>query len=208
MTAMTSANLLVWLPAAAAALLGLLLVLRHCDSMGGPVVADARKALDAGDATRVLKWVGPEQEAELREAFRRVRDLREAGGGAGETAERYFLETAVRLHRAHEGASYTGLRPAEDIPPAVVAADEAVETGSPDELIASLSSAVERDLRERFERVRAARPESEDDVEAGRRWVREYTDFVHRVLHVSQAVGGLEAASAPRGEAADKKRQS
>jgi hypothetical protein len=35
----------------------------HCDTADGPVVADARVALEKGDVTPILKWVKPEAEA-------------------------------------------------------------------------------------------------------------------------------------------------
>ena len=42
---------------------------------------------------------------------------------ARELADRYFFETLVRIHRAGEGAPYTGLKPAgRDLGPAVPAA--------------------------------------------------------------------------------------
>ena len=45
-------------------------------------------------------------------------------------ADRAFLETAVRLHRAGEGAAYTGLKPAGlDYGPVIPAAEHAVATG-------------------------------------------------------------------------------
>lgn len=50
----------------------------HCDTTRGPVVADARRALETADVTPVLKWVGPPAEAEVRAAFDhalRVRNL-------------------------------------------------------------------------------------------------------------------------------------
>jgi len=46
-------------------------------------------------------------------------------------ADTYFFETLVRMHRAGEGAPYTGLKPAgRDLGPAIPAADKALEDGS------------------------------------------------------------------------------
>jgi hypothetical protein len=42
---------------AAAFLLTPLEASAHCDTMNGPVVADARQALESGHLTPVLKWV-------------------------------------------------------------------------------------------------------------------------------------------------------
>jgi hypothetical protein len=41
----------------------------------------------------------------------------------------YFFETLVRIHRAGEGAPYTGLKPAGTVEPLIEMADKAVETG-------------------------------------------------------------------------------
>jgi hypothetical protein len=34
----------------------------HCDTLDGPVVDTARRALASGDATPVIKWVAPSDE--------------------------------------------------------------------------------------------------------------------------------------------------
>ncbi|MFP3937544.1 MAG: DUF6448 family protein [Phycisphaerae bacterium] len=172
----------------------MLLLLRHCDSMGGPVVTDARKSLEDGKLTRLLKWVSAEQEQELKQAFEQTVRATQASPEARELAEQYFLETAVRLHRANEGASYTGLKPAESIPASVALADKSLRNGSCDELTDRITQAVREGLREQFDRLVRTRP-SDEDVEAGRRWTKEYADFVHGVLHISQAVGGLDGRS-------------
>ena len=54
----------------------------HCDTMDGPVVKTAQAALSKGDVTPVLKWVKPEQEADVREAFKKTLAVRgpEPGG--------------------------------------------------------------------------------------------------------------------------------
>src|SRR5512138_2915043 len=82
----------------------------HCDTMGGPVIADAKVALAKGDLTPVLKWVKPENEPEVRTAFTQTLKVRAQGPEARELADRYFFETLVRIHRAGEGAPYTGLK--------------------------------------------------------------------------------------------------
>jgi len=94
----------------------------HCDTLDGPVVSAARKALDSGNVNLVLVWVQKDDDAELRDAFQRARNVRKAGGEAKELADLYFFETLVRVHRAGEGAAYTGLKPAGAIEPPVAAA--------------------------------------------------------------------------------------
>jgi hypothetical protein len=56
--------------------------------------------------------------------------VRKLGGQAQKLADMYFFETLVRIHRAGEGASYTGLKPGAEIDPAIAMADEALESGS------------------------------------------------------------------------------
>jgi hypothetical protein len=41
----------------------------HCDTLDGPVVKDARMALEKGDVTPILKWVKAENETEVRATF-------------------------------------------------------------------------------------------------------------------------------------------
>ncbi|MDD2599842.1 MAG: DUF6448 family protein [Kiritimatiellae bacterium] len=52
----------------------------------------------------------PEDEAEIKAAFAKAIVVRAKGAEAKELADRYFLETFVRVHRAGEGAPYTGLK--------------------------------------------------------------------------------------------------
>jgi hypothetical protein len=44
----------------------------HCDTMAGPVIQDARKALNARDVTPVLKWVREKDEKAVKIAFDRA----------------------------------------------------------------------------------------------------------------------------------------
>ena len=102
--------------------------------MDGPVVKTAQAALEKGDVTPVLKWVKPEHEAEIRDAFQKTLAVRGLGKDARDLADKYFFETLVRLHREGEGAPYTGLKPAGAVEPVMAASDKALEAGSVDEL--------------------------------------------------------------------------
>lgn len=107
----------------------------HCDTMDGPVVVAALRALETGSVEYALVWVQEDDEAEVRRAFDHVRRVRAAGGDAATLADRFFLETVVRLHRQGEGEPYTGLKPAgSGITQAVAHADAALESGSAEEL--------------------------------------------------------------------------
>ena len=83
----------------------------HCDSLDGPVVTAARQALEANDVDLVLPFVPEDGEAEVRAVFDRVQPARGLGEVAREVADLLFFETVVRVHRAGEGAPYTGLKP-------------------------------------------------------------------------------------------------
>jgi len=106
----------------------------HCDTMVGPVVADAKAALASGDITRVLKWVGPDHEAEIRGAFDRTKAVRALGNDAQQLADQYFFETLVRLHREGEGAPYTGIKD-EPVDPVIAMAEGSIASGSPDDVV-------------------------------------------------------------------------
>ena len=108
----------------------------HCDTMNGPVVTEAKAALEKGDVTPVLKWVSKDNEEEIRTAFKKTLTVRSKSIEAKELADMYFFETLVRVHRAGEGAPFTGLKPAgSEVEPGIAAADQALERGSADEVI-------------------------------------------------------------------------
>lgn len=155
----------------------------HCDTLNGPVVAAAKAALAKGDVTPVLKWIKPEQEAEVRDAFKRTLVVRDKGPEAQALADMYFFETLVRIHRAGEGAPYTGLK-AEEIEPPVAAADKALETGASEELVQMLTRKVADGIRDRFKDTLERKKTAEKSVEAGRKFVEAYVPFTHYVERI------------------------
>ncbi|MHB9025502.1 MAG: DUF6448 family protein [Armatimonadota bacterium] len=171
----------------------------HCDTMDGPVVGDAQAALAKGDVTPVLKWVKPANEAEIKAAFTKTLAVRRLGADAKELADRYFFETLVRVHRAGEGAPYTGLKPAgAPLEPGVKSADTALATGSADALIKETTAAVAQGIRQRFTKVKAAKEHADHTVDAGRKYVEAYVEYVHYVerLHHTAAGGAAHHAEA------------
>jgi uncharacterized protein DUF6448 len=152
----------------------------HCDTTRGPVVAAARAALDAGDPALVLHWVRPEDESAVTAAFRHALAVRRLGPDAKALADQYFFETVVRIHRAGEGAPYTGLSD-RDPEPIIAATDRALRTGSADELEHMLVAAVTSGLAERFAAAREASRFTAGDVPAGRRFVAAYVPLTHWV---------------------------
>jgi uncharacterized protein DUF6448 len=137
----------------------------------------------------------------VKATFTRALAVRKLGPQARQLADTAFLETVVRLHRAGEGAPFTGLKPAgQDLGPAVPAADQAITTRAPGEVEEILLEAVRRGLHQRFERL-AALAQPGDDVAAGRAWVAAYVPYVHWVEGVYQAASGGSGAHAEPTEA-------
>lgn len=169
----------------------------HCDTLDGPVVQAARKALETGKVNPVLAWVRPQDEAEIGAAFTRALAVRKSGAEARDLADTWFFETVVRAHRAGEGAAYTGLKPAgEGLGPAIAAADKAIDSGSSAAVEKLLVDAVKTGVHERFARLKAQRRPGEDVV-AGRAWVQAYVPYVH------DAEGVYEAAARGAGAHAE-----
>jgi hypothetical protein len=189
----------MWLPAGVIAL-GLTLVTPaaargHCDGLDGPVVKAAQKALETQNAALVLVWVQPEDEPEIRTAFEQTLSVRALGPRAQELADRYFFETVVRVHRAGEGAPFTGLKPAgRELGPAIPAADRAVEDGSLQTLHDLLAGAMRDRLRDHFDAVVRAKSFKTDDLTAGRAFVKAYVEYIHFVERLYEA-----ATNAPQG---------
>jgi uncharacterized protein DUF6448 len=162
--------------------------LAHCDGMDGPVVKAARRALETRDVNLVLIWVQQKDEAEISRAFEDTLAVRGLSPQAKELADRYFFETLVRLHRAGEGAPYTGLQPAgRDLGPAIPAADRALEEGSAEHLQPLLTEAMQKSLRKHFEKALARKKFRSDDLAAGREYVEAYVEFIHYVERIYEA---------------------
>jgi hypothetical protein len=177
-------------------------LLAHCDTLDGPVVKDARVALDTRDVTPVLKWIGADKEAEVRRAFQQALAVRALGTEARDLADGFFFETLVRLHREGEGAPFTGLKPAgAAVDPAVAAADTALDSGAVDPLVRMISARSEQGLRERFAHAAEAKAHAGESVEKGRAYVAAYVEFVHYAERLLQSAT-TDAAHAGHAEAA------
>ena len=159
--------------------------LAHCDGLDGPVVKAAQRALDTRNPALVLIWVQGKDEPEIRKAFEQTLAVRELSPQARELADRFFFETLVRVHRAGEGAPFTGLKPAgRDLGPAIPAADQAVRVGSVEPVRHLLTVAIQARLRHQFGEVMATKRFEPDDVAAGRAHVKAYVEFIHFVERV------------------------
>jgi hypothetical protein len=160
----------------------LFLALGHCDSMNGPVLKLARKALETGNVNYVLPWVRPMDEGAIRHAFEHALKVRSLGEEARSLADLHFFETLVRIHRAGEGEPYTGIKPAgHDLGPAIPAADRALEEGSDEAVARLLTEAVRHGVRERLRAAMSRKSFDVNDVAAGRRYVEAYVPYVHYI---------------------------
>ncbi len=163
----------------------------HCDGIDGPVVAAARKAIENNDLKYVLIWIPESSESEIKAAFQKTLSIRKLNPEAKEFADTYFFETLVRIHRAGEGAPYTGLKPAGRNPgPAIPAGDKAIETRSIDNLQKLLAEAISKGLGVRFREVIEKSDYSNDDTAAGREYVSAYVDYIHYVEGLYDAANG------------------
>jgi hypothetical protein len=162
--------------------------LAHCDGLDGPVVKAARQALDTRNPALVLIWVQAKDEPEIQAAFDQAIVVRALGPQAKELADRYFFATVVRVHRAGEGAPFTGLKPAgRDLGPAIPAADKALEDGSVEPVAKLLTEAMQKHLREHFTGTVTAKAFKAGDLAAGREYVAAYVAFIHYVERVYEA---------------------
>ena len=160
----------------------------HCDSMDGPVITEAKNALSKGDVTPLLKWVPAADEEKIKVVFDQVIPVRNLGSQAQELADRQLFATLVEVHRASEGAPYSGIKPAGGIDPAVMAADLALENGNIDDLVARITHKFEENVRERFTTALQTKARSEESIVDGREFVKEYVQYVHYVEAVHNAV--------------------
>lgn len=145
----------------------------HCDSLDGPVVQAAQRALVAGDVTLVLPYVPEAAENEIIDAFDKVMQARRTNAICREVADRYFFETVVRLHRAGEGAPFTGLKPSGlDVGPIIPIAEKAIQSDNAAALEEVLVAAVREQLAERFHHLRHLRAGADRGPDDARSYVQ------------------------------------
>jgi hypothetical protein len=156
--------------------------LAHCDTLDGPVVTKAREALEKNDVTLVLPWVAAEDEAEIRHAFELAVTVRGKGENEKVLADLFFFETLVRVHRAAEGAPFTGLKPAGlNMGPVIPAADKALETGDPKPLLTLIEEKIHEGIHQYYVEAMEKKKDAGESVEAGRAYVQAYVPFLHFV---------------------------
>jgi len=204
-TLMTLTNRIASITALAVLLFGAApRVWAHCDTLDGPIIPEARRALESGDLNPVLKWVHAEDEAEIRQAFEKTRAIRGQNEAVREMADHSFLETLIRVHRQGEGAPYTGLKPAGSMAPAFAAADQALDAGDVDKLADEMAAAVHDAIHQRFSAASSMKEHANHNVNAGREYVESYVTYIHFIegLHEYLAQAGqAHGEPAPGGHA-------
>ena len=167
----------------------------HCDSVDGPVVLAAKRALNSKDVKLVLPYVSEDGEHEVEEAFKKVLLIRNKGIEEKEVADRYFYETVVRIHRKGEGAPFEGLQAAGiDYGPALVSAEKALEKGSDKELRKLLRRHLDEAIEDKFkETMEIIKLESKyDSVVAKRKIVEAEFEFEKYILGIANSIHGTE----------------
>lgn len=192
---MTKIKMLAATVLAAGLLFGSQSAQAHCDSIDGPVAKAALAALDTGNVNLALPYAPSAAEGEIKAAFTQSLKVRVLGPDAKTLADRAFIETTVRLHRAGEGAAYTGLKPAGiDYGPAIPAAERAIAIGNLAQVKALLVEEIEHGLHARFAHVLETRdieaPKTTKEVSAARERVSAELGFVTYVEGLRQAVQG------------------
>jgi len=111
-----------------------------------------------------------------------------------ELVDMHFFETLVRVHRAGEGAPYTGLKPADTpVEPGIEAAEKALESESGGALVEALQAKLRSSIHERFQRAVEAKKHKDDSVAAGRKYVEAYVDYIHYVERLHVVMSGTSA---------------
>ncbi len=152
--------------------------LAHCDTMDGPVIKDANIAISENNINYVLKWVQPQYESEIKDAFTLAMKVRNLNPDARIVAERYFFETLVRLHRSGEGVPFTGVKPSgTPVDEKIAAADKSIESGTLSPLKGLVAGEILPELEKRFLKVMSLKGFDVNDVKAGREYVEAYIQF-------------------------------
>src|SRR3989338_5765199 len=151
-------------------------------TLEGPVVKDAKIALEKGDVMPVFKWVKEEKEGEVQAAFNKALIIRTENPEDKDKADMEFFETVVRIHREGEGEEFSGLKPVGvEFGPAVSGADKALEQGSVEDLVQFMTDNISANIRERFNSVLDKKQHAEENVESGREYVKAYVEFIHYI---------------------------
>ena len=103
------------------------------------------------------------------------------------------MRPSCGIHRAGEGAPYTGLQagPAE---PIILEADKSLETGSIDEITKHMTDLVTKGIKKRFSETLERKKHAHESVAAGREFVEAYVDYTHYLERLYNNAVGQAAA--------------
>lgn len=150
----------------------------HCDTMDGPLIKDAMLAISQNNVNYVLKWVGAENETEIKNAFNLMTTVRDLSPEAREISEKYFFDILVRIHRSGEGVPFTGVKPhGTPIDERVLAADKSIEIGNLSPLKDMVPKDILPELTKRFNKVMSLKNFDVNNIVAGREYIEAYVQF-------------------------------
>ena len=150
----------------------------HCDTMDGPAVKDAIRAMDTGNVNYALKWVQPKYEAEVSRAFRMSMKVKDINADTKNLAEQYFFEILLRNHRAGEGVAFDGVKPhGWPVDERVKAADQSIALGNLEPLKGLVEPDKWPELQRRFQKVMSPKDFDVNRVEEGREYIEAYVQF-------------------------------
>ena len=156
------------------------LTFAHCDTMDGPVVIAAKKAIETKNPNYFLIWVQGKDEAKILEEFKKTLDERAKDRKNTEAIDIAFFGNLVKIHREGEGAEYTGLKPAgSNMNPLLPVADEAIDSGSSVKFETFLSDALRKEVNDRFKEVIEKKNYPLENVQGGREYIESYVTFLH-----------------------------
>jgi hypothetical protein len=169
--------------------------LAHCDTMDGPLIKDAQKALAQNNVNYALKWVPAASESEIKDAFNLVMKVRRLNADAKELSDKYFFDILVRIHRTAEGVPFTGVKPlGTPVDEKVLAADKSLEVGNLSPLKGKISEKDMPELTGRFEKAMALKNFDVNNVAAGREYIEAYVRFFKFAEDEDAHVNHTEAA--------------
>lgn len=130
-----------------------------CDATGGSVPTVAVQALATNNVNAVLPIALASSEPELTTTFAQAMGVRTGRPKAKVLAGRYFMVTAVRLHRAVGNTLCTSLKPAgSNFGPTLPAAEQTLATGKVELLSEFLFRCIEHEVQEHFARTASEKP--------------------------------------------------
>ncbi len=166
-------------------------LLAHCDTMDGPLIKDAQKALESKNIFPVLKWIKKEDEEEIVNMFNQVLSFSKENPELKKILEMYFLETVTRIHRKGEGAPYTGLKSSGyPIDPIIKKGDLSLEIGSAEEVAELLTKEIKKEILKRFEKALNLKDKADEDPVVGRNYIEAYADYIHLIEHLHKLLKG------------------